>query len=190
VIKHRRVRGRDLHDPPQHLADGLRAADHVLELVALAKLAREELHLARQPPVLERPLDLHQELLLGEGLLDVVEGAEPHRLHRALDGAVRGHHDDLGVGLLLLHRAEHPEPVDAPHPKIREHDVVGALRAHLGPFLSLARLVDLVARAPQHHRERGPHVSLIINDENLRHSSPSRPTAESAPRALRANLFC
>jgi hypothetical protein len=37
--EHRRVGGRDLHDAPEHLADGRRAADDVLELVAVAELA-------------------------------------------------------------------------------------------------------------------------------------------------------
>ncbi len=41
--EHRRVRRRDLDDAAEHLADRLRAADDVLELVALLELAREEL---------------------------------------------------------------------------------------------------------------------------------------------------
>ena len=42
-----------------------------------------------------RAADDHQKLVDLERLLQVVERAELHRLDRALDGRVRGHHQDL-----------------------------------------------------------------------------------------------
>ena len=58
-------------------------------------------------------------------------------------------------------------------------DVVGARGARARrPRSPSLRLVDLVARAAQHHRERGAHVALIVDDENLRHT---------VPRLLRGN---
>lgn len=170
--EHRRVRRRDLDDAPEHLADRLRAPGDVLELVPLLELAGEQLHLAREPPVMVRALDLDEELLLRERLLDVVEGAEPHRLDGALDGAVGRHHDDLGRHVRLLHRAEHADTIAAAHPEIGEHDVVSPASADIGPLTAVARFVDLVPGAAQHHRQRGAHVPLIIDDENLRHHCP------------------
>ena len=108
--EHDGVGRRDAHDAPEHLAHGPRSADDVLELVAILELAREERHLAGEAPVVERLGDLDEELLLGERLLDVVEGAEAHRLDGALDRAVRRHHDDLRQRVSVLGR---PQDVDA-----------------------------------------------------------------------------
>src|SRR5262249_1850036 len=72
--EHGGVGGGDLDDADQDVAYGLRTADDVLESVALAELAGEGLHLAEEAPVLERLLHFEQELVLGERLLDVVEG--------------------------------------------------------------------------------------------------------------------
>jgi len=71
----------------------------------------------------------------------------------------------------LLHGAEDPDPVEATHPEIGEDDVVRAAAAHVGALASVARLVDLVPSSPQHHCQRGAHVALIIDDQNLRHRS-------------------
>ena len=51
--------------------------------------------LGAQPLVLERAVDDDQQLVDLERLLQVVERAELHRLDRALDRGVRGHHQDL-----------------------------------------------------------------------------------------------
>ena len=36
-------------------------------------------------------------------------------------------------------------------------------------LLAVGGLVDLVAGAAQHHRERRAHVALVVDDEDLRH---------------------
>ena len=167
--EHDGVGRRDAHDAPEHLAHALRAADDVLELVPVLELAREKGDLAGEPPIVERLCDLHEKLLLGERLLDVVERAEAHRLDGALDGAVRGHHDDLGHRLGIFRRAKDVDAVFRPHAQIGEHDVVGAGRASLCPLLAVGRFVDFVTRTPQHHRERRAHVALVVDDEDLRH---------------------
>jgi hypothetical protein len=169
---------RDFHDAREDLADRLRAADDVLELVALAELGREERDLPREPPVRDRALHLHEQLLLRERLLDVVEGAEPHGLDGALDRPVRGHHDDLGHRVRFLHRTQDADAVVAPHAQVGEDEVVGAFRSAIGALLAVTRLVDLVAAAAQHHREGRAHVALIIDDENLRHTLPRPPSSE------------
>ena len=167
--QHDRVGRRDLHDARQHVADRLRAADDVLEVVALLELLGEELNLAVQAPALERLRHLHEQLLLAERLLDVVEGADAHGLDRALDRAVGGHHDDLGHRLRLFGRAQHVDAVELAHPQIGDHDVVRAGGAELAALRAVCRFVDLVAAATQHHRQRRAHVALIVDDENLTH---------------------
>ncbi len=169
--EHGGVGGGHLDDAAEHLADGLGAAGDVLELVAILELVGEQRDLAGELAVVVGALDLDQELLLAEGLLDVVEGAEPHGLHGALDGAVGGHHDDLGGGVRLLDRAQHADAVELPHPQVGEDHVVGALGAHVGALRAVAGLVHLVAGAAQHHRQGGAHVALIIDDQDLGHRS-------------------
>ena len=125
--------GAILHDAPEHLADRSRAADDVLELVALLELDREERHLAGEAAVVDRLADLDEQFLLGERLLDVVERAEAHGLDGALDGAVRGHHDDLGHRLRRLDGAQDVDAVVRAHPEIGEHDVVRAAPPRSAP---------------------------------------------------------
>ena len=43
------------------------------------------------------------------------------------------------------------------------------------PCVAVGGLVDLVARAAQHHRERGAHVALVVDDENLGHDGEAVP---------------
>ncbi len=75
----------------------------------------------------------------------------------------------------LLHGLEDADTVELPHPQIGEDDVVGTAGAEVGALIAIAGLVDLVARAAQHHGQRRAHVALVIDDENLRHqSSPPR----------------
>jgi hypothetical protein len=183
--QHDRVGRRDLHDARQHVADRLRATHDVGEVIALLELLREELHLPVQAPALERLRHLDDQFLLGERLLDVVEGAETHGFDRALDGAVRRHHDDLGHRLRFLDRTEHLDAVVLTHAQIGDDDVVGARAAHLSPLRAVSRLVDLVAAASQHHGERGAHVALVVDDENFSHVRQSfsrRITLSSIPR--------
>ena len=71
------------------------AADHAVVVEVGVALADQVGVLGAQPLVRERPVDHHEQLVDLERLLQVVEGAEPHRLDRALDGGVRGHDHDL-----------------------------------------------------------------------------------------------
>jgi hypothetical protein len=107
--------------------------------------------------------------LLRERLLDVVERAVTHRLDRALDRAVGRHHDDLGHRLRALHGAEHVDAVLRAHAQIGDEDVVRARGSALGAFLAALRFVDLEASSAKHHRERGAHVALVVDDEELGH---------------------
>jgi hypothetical protein len=66
----------------------------------------------------------HQQKLLGaERLVDVVERPQLHRLHRRVDGAEGGHHDELRVGLQRRRHGEHVHPVDAGEVQVQQHQV-------------------------------------------------------------------
>ena len=74
---------------------GAAAADDAVVIELLVALADQVAVLGAQPLVLERAPHDDQQLVDLERLLQVVERAELHRLDRALDRGVRGHHQDL-----------------------------------------------------------------------------------------------
>jgi hypothetical protein len=85
--------GRNLEHPAQGGAgaDDFAAREKLDLLAERAVLLDEGLPLGGLAHALDDPDPL-------ERLLDEVVGTVAHRLHGGLDRAVRGHHDDLGVG--------------------------------------------------------------------------------------------
>ena len=79
------------------------------------------------------------ELVVAERLLDVVEGASVHRLHRGLQRRLRGHQDHRDVGIVRPRRGEHLNPGHLRHPHIGEHDVGGQLHDALERLLPPVR---------------------------------------------------
>ena len=63
--------------------------------------------LVAQPPVLDRVLQHHQHLVVLEGLGDVVEGAQLHRLDGRVHRGVGGDHQDGQAIVLLLQLVQH-----------------------------------------------------------------------------------
>ena len=116
-------------------------------MVLLLELAREQLHLTVELPALERPRHLDDQLLLGEGLLNVVECAGAHGLDGILDRAVRGHHDHLGHRLRFLDAAQDVDAVVFTHPQIGDDHVVSAGGSVLATLLTARGFVNLVAGA-------------------------------------------
>ena len=167
--EHDRVGGSHPHDAPQNFADRGGPADDALEFVAVFELGRQKRNLAGEASAVERVANLDQQLLLGKRLLNVVERAQPYGLDGAVDGAVRGHHDDLRQRLHLFDRAQHVDAVVRAHAQIGEHQVKCARSAHFHALIAVGGLVDLIAGAPQHHRERRAHVALIVDNDNFGH---------------------
>jgi hypothetical protein len=148
-------------------------------VVALAELGGHGGHLPGQLPGPHGALHLHQQLFFFEGLLDVVVGPETHGVHRALDGAVGRHDDDLGQRRHLTRAPQHRDAIGGAHLEVGQDQIVGLLGDPLAGDVPVLGLVHVVLRAAQKHRERGPHIALIVDDENLGHP------ARSICRALR-----
>ncbi len=68
-------------------------------------------------------LDGEAEFLEVEGLEQIVVGAQLHGLHRVLNGAVGGHHDDGDIGIGFLELFEQGQAVHFRHLDVDEHDV-------------------------------------------------------------------
>ena len=95
----------------------------------------------------QRLLDDDADLVLVEGLGDVVEGARLERLDRVVDGAVRGEHDHRPRGIVAERGAEQIHPVDLGHAQIGDHQVDVVLLEEGERRLAVLRGVDLVAVA-------------------------------------------
>ena len=126
--KDRRVRARDRVDPSQDGADPLGHADDATLCLRLGQLAAKGLVLAGKVLVLQQLGQFQQEFLGREGLLDVIERAEFHRLDGRGHRPVGGHHDRRLVGESLLHVPQKRQPVLAGHAQIRQDNVEGGFR--------------------------------------------------------------
>ena len=133
----------------------------------------------------QRSLDARAQLALGEGLLEVVDGAEIEAadLHRVV--AVAGHEDDRdvarrGVGAEPLERLE---PVEPRHEEVHQHDV-GVLRAREVDRLLAVRGEEDLVLGLEHLGEHLARVGLVVDHEQPR---PRAGRARCRRRAGRAS---
>ena len=108
-----------------------------------------------------------------EGLDEIVLGAEPHGLHRGLDGAIGGHNDDGEVGMLgpdLSHQTHAVQPGQAP---VREHEVHVLGFEGVQSFLGALHRQDLVPRKLERAMERAQEDFVVVDEqETLLHGVP------------------
>ncbi len=95
-------------------------------------------------------------------------GAELHRLDRAVDRAERGHHDELCVGLQGRAGAQHVEAVHSREVQVEEHEIVELLIQLPQRFLSRTYGVHPVAVLGQHGQQKVADVLLVFHDEHAR----------------------
>ncbi len=94
--------------------------DDLLEAEPPTELVLEPDVLAPEPPVLEGPADGHEEVVVLEGLLDVVEGPLLHGRDGRFDRGVGGDDDDHGIGIDPLQPVEDLDAVHAGHEQVEE----------------------------------------------------------------------
>ena len=111
-------------------------------------------------------LEDREQLVVAERLLDVVEGALVHRLHRRLQRRLRGHEDDRRVRILLARRGEDLDAADVRHADVGEHDVRLQLGELLEPARAAVRGVRVEAGVAQQDAERLEDALLVVDDED------------------------
>ncbi len=99
------------------LADQLAAAEHALEA------ALEHGVLLAHAQLVHGPLDREQEVVVVEGLDDVVGGAGAQRLDCALDRGEAGHQDDRRVLVALAQRADDVDAAHVGQPQVADDEV-------------------------------------------------------------------
>ena len=108
-----------------------------------------------------------------EGLLDVVVGAELHRLHRGVGRGEGGDHEDHDARRHVLDRPHEREPVHARHADVGDHQVDAIAADGLERGVAAVDRQDVVAFLLEHDREELAHALLVVDDEDptVRHGS-------------------
>ena len=122
-IKHREIGVRHLAHDVEHALHGGALADQLLEVRALRHLLTQQPQIAPQRHAFEHALDDQLELVVVEGLGNVVGGAGLHGLDGDLLRAVGGDHHHGGVGAALLDGAEHVHAGRAAEVQVGDHQV-------------------------------------------------------------------
>ena len=158
---------------PGHLPND---GEHLLHLFALADDVRflafqglESLQLPRLPLVVEGSHDPHLELRQLEGLLDIVVGSEPHGLHRRLDRAIGGHHQDLDVLIHLLRLSQHLEPIRFGHPHVGDDQVEVLLIEPADCLAPVGGGLGIVAMVAEQSLQILPQGFLVLDDQEALH---------------------
>ncbi len=186
-------------DGPDHFLHPPAAADDAVVIELGVALADQIAMLELQALVFDGAIGHDQQLVDLERLLQVVEGAEFHRLDRALDGRVRRHHDDLRPLGRRLRRelANQIEAGQLRHQVVDDEQVEHALGEQPLRFARTRRRDDLVPFAPQRLRQRRQNLRFVVYEKNgcgLVHESASCQLsvvvrARAQARALRRQPF-
>ena len=151
-------------------------ADDAVVIEVLVALADQVAVFDAQPLMVERTPDDDQQLVDLEGLLQIVERAELHRFDRALDGGVRGHHQDLRTLAVRGAADEFPDQVQSAelrHHVVDDQQIEGALGEKTLGLTGARRLDDLVAGVTQRASERLQNFLFVVDEENRPAMQPS-----------------
>src|SRR5207244_12705696 len=100
-----------------------------------------------------------------EWLVDVMVGAELHRLDGGLDARKRGHHDDLRLGRGVLHPFEHREAVAVWQLEIEEYEVDFRRREPFERLGGESRLENVESGRGQPLAQRAAHQWLVLYEQ-------------------------
>ncbi len=164
--KHRGLGGRGLVHHGQHQSHRLGLADDLVQPVAVLQVHLQQSVLLLGLGHLDGLGDREEQFLIGEGLGDVVEGADLHGLDRGLDGAVGGHDEHRDVGVVSLHVLEHVLPGELGHLHVGDDDVdLGLFEVGEAHFRVVER-GDRVASLVQQGFDDQEVVGLVVEHED------------------------
>src|SRR5882724_9044655 len=151
------------------------AADDVRERVAVGELVAEVVDLVEQAALLEDLLGGKEDLLLLEGLGDVVAGALLDRLDRALDARVAGDHDHVEVGPAIADLAGETDAVRARDLEIDDGERELVLAEQLERLGGVGRRRHGVLLRGVQLLELATDERVVVDDEDARfHRKTSR----------------
>ena len=176
--QHRRVGRRHVLGELEHFQEALGLADGARHPAAFpaADLLAQLLVLDADRAELAGPPQDRDQLVVGERLLDVVEGAAVHRLDGALQGGLRRHQDHRRHRVLIARGGQDIDARDLRHPHVGEHDVVRPVADLFQAGLAALGGSDLEALIAEKDPQRIEDARFIIDDEDgwlLAHATPS-----------------
>ncbi len=157
----------DARHEAEYLLHGFALADDVAKAVLAFNLALQMLDAPVQLSILERLVCNDDELFKLEGLGDVVERSELHRLDRRFDGTEGGNHHDVRGLTRRLDIADEVKAVDIGHAQVGYHQVDGMREneVHAGSAIGGSKHIKSLVTQLLH--EEVAHGIVIFDDENL-----------------------
>ena len=138
----------------------------------LAHAAREALVVPRarvgEPAAAPGALDGAHQLGHPWRLEQVVGGAAPEAVDRALGVAVAGEHHHRRVRMPLQHLIEQPQPVVCGHLHVAEDEGQVVAAQHLQRGFGAVRLADDVTLLAKHGGEHFAHGAVVVDDQHGR----------------------
>ena len=161
-------------DLRQHLPHQRRFTDDAIHFVRFGQFAVQILHPRLQAEIFDRLAEQHPQLVHVERLGDVVESAGPHRSHRRMDTAERGHHDDDQRRFFAFHLLQHFHAVRLSQFQVEQHDIDILLPDCFQRCLRRMRLKhpEFIL---QGKRQRRTNRRFIIHNQQITHLSSAPP---------------
>ncbi len=166
--QHRRVGRRDVLGELEHLEEALGLADRPGDraLVPPPDLLLELLVLHPDRAEFAGAPENRDQLVVGERLLDVVEGARIDCADGALQRGLSGHENDRCHRVLLARGRQDIEPGHLRHPDVGEDDVMGAGPDLLQPGLAALGGGHLEPLVPEQDPEGIEDPGLVVHHQH------------------------
>ena len=116
-------------------------------------------------PELHGPVDGDRERAPVHRFRDIVERAGSHRLHRALDRAIGGHHDHRRFESPLLKCLQELHSIHYRHIEIAEHDIDAAILKTLQALATVAGFNHLIAVLSESETGDTPEIPVVIDHQ-------------------------
>jgi len=166
--QHIRIAVGDLPRQLDDFAEAGAAKDRLRRRLAIAQLFFQRLVFLDQPFPFQAVLDEGEEFFLGKGLAQIIIGAELHRLHRRLDGAMPGHHHHRQFGPGLTHPAQGLDTVHLRHLHVEQKQVAAPVRLFETADQEgrTGEGLDLIAPGFDHLPQVAQHPLFVVTDQN------------------------
>src|SRR5438874_2671370 len=162
----RQIRVRHLADHVEHALHRRALADQAPEAIRARDLLLQEPERAPHLHAVEQALDDQLELVVVEGLGDVVGGAQLHRLDGDLLRAEGGDHDDRRLRRVLAHPAQHLHAAHALQAEVGDDEVVAGLREPPEGLLAREHGIDLVPARAEQALDGDADRALVVDDQD------------------------
>ena len=119
-----------------------------------------------QLPPCQRPLHNQGEAVKAQGLGEKVVGSVPHGVHRCVDAAVAGQHNDRNAGTLPPHSCQHLLTGNPRHTQIRNHQVNVTLLNLSQALTAIGCQTNGISLQLQGGGQTFPNIFLVVNNQD------------------------